>query len=152
MSNSNYEVFDLEEWLPLIDFNQEERSEFINDQLLGSMLSEDYAANITVERKIVLVKRDLQIVRRLKKRYNCKCQICGNNFLMDNGQYYCEAHHIVPVADDGDQTPENVLILCANHHRMFHYAADSITIGAIVRGQREIRIGENTYTVRYKLR
>ena len=28
---------------------------------------------------------------------------------MDNGSYYCEAHHLIPISEDGSQGPENVI-------------------------------------------
>jgi predicted restriction endonuclease len=157
MDNSNYKIYDLEDWLPLITPNQDEENEIDTNQSMDSMLTEDNIFKLEhkismMEHKLALMKKDLQLVNKLKKRYDYKCQICGYSFLMDNGEYYCEAHYIEPVTENTEQTPENVLILCANHHRMFHCAAKNITIGAIIRGKREINIGENTYTVKYKLK
>lgn len=157
MDNSNYKIYDLEEWLPLINPNRDGKNEYGDNQSREALLTEDDVGKLEdqismMELKIALMKKDLQLVQKLKKRYDYRCQICGYNFLMDNGEYYCEAHYIEPVTEDNEQTAENVLILCANHHRMFHYATKNITIGAIIRGKREITIGDNTFTVKYRLK
>jgi 5-methylcytosine-specific restriction protein A len=34
---------------------------------------------------------------------------------------YLEAHHIIALADDGKDTPENVIALCPKHHREAHF-------------------------------
>ena len=65
---------------------------------------------------------------------------------MDNGRYYCEAHHLVPISEDGSQGPENVIILCANHHRMFHYAKNVITFKED-NGEKKIIINDTEYRI-----
>lgn len=76
--------------------------------------------NILIER----IKRYKKIVIELKIKCNCKCQLCGFTFKKKSGENYAEAHHIVRLADNGSQNENNVIILCANHHRMIHYAED----------------------------
>ncbi|MYM42195.1 hypothetical protein GTP27_23140 [Pseudoduganella sp. CY13W] len=39
-----------------------------------------------------------------------------------NGSPYLEVHHIVRLADGGDDTVENAVALCPNCHRKVHYA------------------------------
>lgn len=151
MENINIKILEIEDYLPLVDYNnlQEMQVDSPNGEELEKMLRDDYGNNIRVERKNQLVLRDLQIVRRLKRQYGCKCQICGYRFKMDNGEYYCEAHHLVPLAKEGTQSAENVILLCANHHRMFHYAKNNISIGDIANGIRKIKIGNEEYEIRY---
>lgn len=62
------------------------------------------------------------LVRDLKKRYNNCCQICGYSFKDEYGVDYSEAHHIKPFAKYEDHRPENIIILCPNHHRIVHKA------------------------------
>lgn len=146
MENIN-KVFDIEECLDIIDYNQIKQTVSSNgdEQVLEDLLRRDYAQNIRVERKNQLVLRDLRVVRKLKQEYGCKCQICGHTFRKDDGEYYCEAHHIVPVAADGTQSPNNVLLLCANHHRMFHYAKERIKVGPINGNCRAIFVDGTKY-------
>jgi predicted restriction endonuclease len=94
---------------------------------------------------IIALKRYQKIVKMLKNKYNHKCQLCGYSFHMDNGDYYCEAHHIKELAKGGSQDPNNVIILCSNHHRQFHYAKDRITISELTDGEKIIEIDGQKY-------
>ncbi len=63
--------------------------------------------------------------------------------------HYCEAHHLVPLSLNGGQEAENVIILCANHHRMFHYANNYIKWENVSESERLIKIDEKEYRVKY---
>lgn len=80
-----------------------------------------------IERRVRRLKRGYGLVRSLKKKYGYKCQIgsCRFTFRMRNGGWYCEAAHIKPLSGrrPGLDLPENILILCANHHKMLDYGA-----------------------------
>lgn len=105
--------------------------------------------NEPVEQRIRRIKRYQKIVKMLKKKYNYKCQLCGYSFHMDSGKDYCEAHHIKMLSEDGSQSPENVIILCANHHRIFHYSSDTISIGELINRKRIIKIEDEEFVVRF---
>ncbi len=106
-------------------------------------------SNIPVEDLVKQIKRYQRIVNFLKAKYEYKCQLCGAAFLMDNGKQYCEAHHIKMLSQGGSQSPDNVIILCANHHREFHYARNTIVIGEPVEGKRALSIGSEKYVVAF---
>jgi len=36
---------------------------------------------------------------------------------------YLETHHVIPIADDGADSIDNVIALCANCHREGHHGA-----------------------------
>lgn len=156
MENTDIKVFELEEYLEIIKILDENDNqlptETENAELdeLQKQFSEDMdpeaLKNISEERLINLVKRYRKIVSMVKKKCKYKCQICGHNFLMDNGRYYCEAHHLVPISEDGSQGSENVIILCANHHRMFHYAKNVITLKED-NGEKKIIINDTEYKI-----
>lgn len=57
-----------------------------------------------------------------KKRANGICQLCGNKapFETRNGEPYLEAHHIIPLADDGPDSLDNIVALCPSCHRKMH--------------------------------
>ena len=44
------------------------------------------------------ILRDSTLVAALKRRYDFRCQICGTRLELPNGYFYCEAHHIRPLA------------------------------------------------------
>lgn len=80
-----------------------------------------------VERRVRRLKRCYGLVRSLKRKYGYKCQIgsCRFTFRMSRGGWYCEAAHIKPLSGrkPGLDLPDNILILCANHHKMLDYGA-----------------------------
>ncbi|HUB93898.1 MAG TPA: HNH endonuclease [Verrucomicrobiae bacterium] len=65
-------------------------------------------------------KRNIGMVNALKEKYQHKCQICGFTFKTATGAYYSEAAHIIPISKGsvGVDHPDNIWILCANHHKM----------------------------------
>lgn len=107
----------------------------------------DVQENESKEVKIRRIKRYQKIVNRLKQKHGFRCQLCHDTFMMDNGRNYCEAHHIKSLSQNGSQAEDNVLILCPTHHRMFHYAKNSIEIGNLIDRKRIIKIGDIIYKV-----
>lgn len=69
------------------------------------------------------------IAKEYKKRMGFKCQLCEAlelnpySFKKPNGDYYIETHHVIPVSElqVGSLSTNNLLTLCANHHRQIHY-------------------------------
>jgi len=67
----------------------------------------------------------------LKRAHGYRCQICRAfnrveaTFRKPDGSAYVEAHHVVAVAQGvrGSLRPENVIVVCAAHHRELHYGA-----------------------------
>ncbi|GGN51469.1 hypothetical protein GCM10011349_24050 [Novosphingobium indicum] len=67
--------------------------------------------------------RDPAVRRRVLARANGRCELCGEpGFKMASGAVYLETHHVVPLADGGDDHESNVVALCANDHRRAHFA------------------------------
>lgn len=64
-------------------------------------------------------KRSNKIIALLKKIRDYKCQICETAIPRRNNPPYVEAAHIVPKSSGGPETPDNILILCPNHHKEF---------------------------------
>ncbi len=66
-------------------------------------------------------ERDKTLVSKLKQERGSNCQICGFSFTKQDGTDYCEIHHLESLADGGLDVSSNMLVLCANCHRRFHY-------------------------------
>lgn len=64
-------------------------------------------------------KRDNKTIAELKIIRGFKCQICGKQILKKDGGFYVEASHITPKSKKGLEAPDNILILCPNHHKEF---------------------------------
>ena len=75
------------------------------------------------------ILRDTALARKIKLIHGDQCQLCGETIVLSDGSTYSEAHHIKPLGGPhhGPDVPENIIVLCPNHHVMFDYGA--ITVG-----------------------
>lgn len=92
----------------------------------------------TIEGEQVLVthavrERDAGIVRRAKERFRkvhgrLFCEACAFDFQAKYGSLgegFIEAHHVTPLAEGSRYTnPDDLMMLCANCHRMVHRQMD----------------------------
>ncbi|MDP2123968.1 MAG: HNH endonuclease signature motif containing protein [Parvibaculum sp.] len=73
--------------------------------------------------------RDPKVRGYVLNRASGACEYCKSpGFLKPDGTRYLEAHHIINLANQGPDTPENVIALCADHHRKAHFGKDSRTL------------------------
>lgn len=143
------------EFLPLyiikdgFAYMQQHAEEKIDKQFLLDF-EEDFPhlINELEEVKLKRIKRYKKIVDILKEAYNGKCQICGMTFEKDEGKNYSEGHHLNPLAKGGTQEKDNVIIICATHHRMFHYAKE-VVIYDRIGNIKPIVINGNELSIRY---
>lgn len=56
----------------------------------------------------------------LKELYGYRCQICGNYIGEKYGSKLIHAHHIEYFTKSLNNNPENILIVCPNHHGIIH--------------------------------
>jgi 5-methylcytosine-specific restriction enzyme A len=64
-------------------------------------------------------KRNNKIIASIKFLRDFKCQMCDKFIIKKDGTPYIEAAHIKPKHKLGLETPDNILILCPNHHKEF---------------------------------
>jgi hypothetical protein len=78
-----------------------------------------------VSTQIYRVIRDTKLCRDIKNLYNHKCQICDLTIILPSGGNYAEAHHLIPLGSPhkGADKPENIIVVCPNHHAMLDYGA-----------------------------
>ena len=67
-------------------------------------------------------KLNREIGDRLKRNYNHRCQICGQDVGELYGANVCDCHHINYFSVSLDNAASNLLIVCPNHHRIIHAA------------------------------
>jgi hypothetical protein len=87
------------------------------------------------ELKIIIIARlvrDTKNARKLKEKYDNRCQLCGCQLIGANGGFFSEAHHIQPYnkKHKGGDTYKNLIVLCPNHHAQFdqlYYAIEPQT-------------------------
>ena len=71
-------------------------------------------------------------VDMLKRLYAYRCQICGKNVGAEHGVNIAEAHHIKYFSKSVDNSSDNLLILCPNHHSIVQYIYPDGKIDKIV--------------------
>ena len=67
----------------------------------------------------IRLKRDNATIAKLKILREFKCQICETRIVKRDGTFYAEGAHIKPKREGFPETPDNILILCPNHHKEF---------------------------------
>lgn len=93
------------------------KSKEIEKIVPSSMKKESKKIKTTTLRRV----RDTVKSKKLKKLYQNKCQICNYSFPQYVKSGYSEVHHVWPMADNGDDDFDNMLVLCPNHHTEFDY-------------------------------
>jgi len=68
--------------------------------------------------------RNRKLVSRIKQAHNYRCQICGLSITKGVSpiEYYCEVHHLKPMAEDSEENQDvegNLIVVCPNHHIEF---------------------------------
>ena len=73
-----------------------------------------------VESTVVRRIRDTELSREIKELYHHSCQVCGVRIEIPGGAY-AEGAHIKPLGRPhlGEDTADNLLCMCPNHHAMF---------------------------------
>lgn len=90
------------------------KADIIND--LKSLTYTD-SEEILVNHKAY--KRDNNTIALIKVLRDFKCQICLTSIIKKDGSKYVEAAHIKPKCQKGRETPDNIILLCPNHHKEF---------------------------------
>lgn len=78
------------------------------------------------------------------KRGGGKCELpaCAHVLFLDaDKKYFLEVHHIDPMGDGGEDSPENVAAICPSHHREAHHGHDA---SAISQALKTVRANEPT--------
>lgn len=96
-------------------------------EMEGESLPEDVelpVGNQTPERREITqdsIDRDERLVRRLKALYDDTCQVCGDRRRQSSSEGFSNVHHLMPLGapHNGPDVPENVLVVCPNHHEDF---------------------------------
>jgi hypothetical protein len=70
-------------------------------------------------------ERPNAVTHAVKLSRGSRCQVCHKKgFIMKNGREYCEVHHLFHLAKGlpGTLSPKYLIVVCADCHRMLHYA------------------------------
>lgn len=76
-------------------------------------------------------------IAQLRAAHRCEVHGCAHpTFETSGGRPYSEVHHIVPLAEGGDDTIENVACLCPAHHKEVHLGVRSAELTDHLKGVR----------------
>lgn len=101
-------------------------------------------------RLVKIRQRSRQIVDDLKNLYKGCCQVTGDKFTFrkKNGELYSEAHHLIPLGENGSDSYANVVVISPLIHKMLHYAKVSeIDLSKIKDNKLEIFINDERYEI-----
>lgn len=125
------------------DFDTDEAARDLIKDTLPDSLKSIAALEKRMQKAIPKVKERIsqyiergKIAQDVKRLTNYKCLICeqlGENphsFKKTDGTYYIEAHHVVPVAKKkkGSLSINNLITVCANHHRQLHHGNSKVIV------------------------
>ncbi|MGB8479113.1 MAG: HNH endonuclease signature motif containing protein [Acidobacteriaceae bacterium] len=69
-----------------------------------------------------MYSRDPRVREVVLRRANGQCEFCGElGFVKPDGARYLESHHMIALANDGEDRLTNVIALCPNDHREAHF-------------------------------
>lgn len=109
ISTNEKEQIELEKY-----FKNRSKAEILNDL---KNLKETDTEEIIINHKSY--KRDNKTIAQIKIIRDFKCQMCGIHIPKKNGEKYIEAAHIIPKHLKGRECPENIILLCPNHHKEY---------------------------------
>lgn len=104
---------------------QEELTPIIKKTKREDIIKELKALKPTDPKEIIIhsktYMRDNKTIAQLKELRGYCCQMCQTRIPKADGTFYIEAAHITSKAEKGPEMPENILVLCPNHHKEFDY-------------------------------
>lgn len=111
---------------PNSDSNQDEQNEIekkLSNKSRKSLIKELNTLSNNdspqIETTYKSYKRENIIIAKIKKLRGHTCQICSLSIKKKNGKNYIEAAHITPKSKQGNESLENIVLLCPNHHKEF---------------------------------
>ena len=104
-------------------------NEYAASEVINSGNAIDDLGTDTPDRAKTLVwtySRDPKVRAEVLRLADGKCEYCGAlGFFKSNGTRYLECHHIIALANDGEDPLTNVIALCPNDHRAAHFGQNA---------------------------
>jgi len=89
----------------------------------GEFARTDESASIELRPQLAKIRKlDRSIGEDLKRVYDYRCQICGDNFAEPHDQRIVQVHHIIEFVRSMNNDYNNLMITCPNHHSVIHKA------------------------------
>lgn len=159
-SGTNYKLTPLQGeelnklWVEFVDEDNLERSKYrfesevaVLEKLPLTDLLEKYNRNavtglgnpLRIQITTSIFQRDplVKAISRVRAGFRCEVPHCRTpSFPSFSGEPYCEVHHLLRLADGGKDTIDNVVCVCANHHRELHVGRARGELTALLRSIR----------------
>lgn len=113
----------LMECIPMQEYKKEVSFlEPFNEYTIESILDQrDDTADLVAVTKITKIRRlSKGVGDSLKQFYGYRCQICGEKIGEKYASNLIHAHHIDYFSKSLNNNPDNIMILCPNHHGIVH--------------------------------
>ncbi len=94
--------------------------------------------------------RNAKAANKLKTLYKNRCQISGDKYAFKkvDGEFYSEAHHLIPLGQGGADSVYNIVILSPLLHRMLHFAhVEGLDLKNIQDNKLSIKINAESYVI-----
>jgi hypothetical protein len=76
-------------------------------------------------------------IARLRANHHCEVPGCAHPaFVREDGTFYTEVHHIVPLGEGGEDVLSNVACVCPAHHREAHVGKRAQDVGEALKAVR----------------
>jgi 5-methylcytosine-specific restriction protein A len=85
----------------------------------------------TIQVVTTTFKRNSDVVAEVLERASGYCEACDKEapfIRATDGTPYLEVHHIIPLAENGEDTVENAIALCPNCHREAHFGMEKMNL------------------------
>ena len=88
-------------------------------------------------------ERDQLVIAIARKRAGHRCEVPGCDhppFMAADGLPYSEVHHVIPLAEGGEDRIENAACLCPSHHREVHLGNQRRVLEAQLKELRRLEV------------
>lgn len=108
--------------------DEREQNELVSEIKQQSKLKQDIINELNslkpTDPEVIIIhgrtyKRDNKTIAQIKILRDFKCQICSTSIIKRDGTFYVEAAHIKAKRHKGPESPDNIILLCPNHHKEF---------------------------------
>jgi len=121
--------------------------ELFEDEITDLLMDIPSEVKNRKEISISVIQRNATLVRKLKELYSGNCQICDFTFTKESGDNYSECHHLIPLGEEGSDSLDNVILVCANCHKMLHYT--KVEFKKLANNSRDILINGKHKSIKY---
>lgn len=147
--------------IPIVTLDEFEQEEIVQEIKSQQKTKEEIANELNnlkpTDPEMIIInsksyKRDNRTVAQIKILRDFKCQFpnCGHQIKKKDGTFYIEAAHIEPKHRKGRETPDNIMLVCPNHHKEFDYGKLEIILHN--KDKVNFKLNEQEYTILLKIK